>query len=257
MKRGYGVSAMINPAHVAPLAKAAEEAGHQTFWVNDISEANGLEQLARAQATTSTIRLGVGVLPVDRWDAQSIATAVRTNKLDPARLLIGIGAGNMHKGSLVAVQDVADGLRALTTSKVLVGALGPKMCALGGSHANGVLLNWLTPASITDLGGLTRTASLHPTEVIAYVRTAVDPAARARLEAEASSYEGYPSYKRHFDRMGVRAIDTTIFGDSDAITARFEAYGPVANEIVARAIAADDSLAAYLDVLHVASGQGA
>ena len=73
MNRGFGVSALVNPDIIAPLANAAEAAGYQTFWVNDVPDGNGLERLARAQQVTSRVRLGVGVLPVDRWSADTIA----------------------------------------------------------------------------------------------------------------------------------------------------------------------------------------
>ena len=83
MERGYGVSALINPDLIAPLARAAEAAGYQTFWVNDVPGGNGLEQLSRAQQVTSRIRLGAGVLPVDRWNAQSISDEIARLDLDP------------------------------------------------------------------------------------------------------------------------------------------------------------------------------
>ncbi|HET7056042.1 MAG TPA: LLM class flavin-dependent oxidoreductase, partial [Thermomicrobiales bacterium] len=151
MERGYGVSALVSPDLIAPLAQAAEADGYQTFWVNDVPGGNGLEQLAQAQAVTSGIRLGVGVLPVDRWSAEQIAAEVHRLRLDPERLLLGIGAGAMHKGSLDAIGNLASELIRLVPTRVLIGALGPKMCRLAGSAAHGVILNWLTPDAAADL----------------------------------------------------------------------------------------------------------
>jgi alkanesulfonate monooxygenase SsuD/methylene tetrahydromethanopterin reductase-like flavin-dependent oxidoreductase (luciferase family) len=82
VNRGYGVSALINQEMIAPLAQAAEKGGYSTFWVNDVPGGNGLEQLQRAQSATNSIRLGVGVLPVDRWSATSIADEVTRLKLN-------------------------------------------------------------------------------------------------------------------------------------------------------------------------------
>jgi alkanesulfonate monooxygenase SsuD/methylene tetrahydromethanopterin reductase-like flavin-dependent oxidoreductase (luciferase family) len=257
MERGYGVSALINPELIAPLARAAEAAGYQTFWVNDVPGGNGLERLSRAQQVTSQIRLGVGVLPVDRWNAQSISGEIARLLLNPERLVVGIGAGTLHKGSLDATAAVASDLISRVPAKVLIGALGPEMCRLAGSTAHGVLLNWLTPGAAEALAQLIRegaTAVGRPTpEIVAYVRTGADPIAQLRLEGEATAYEGYPSYARHFARMGVRAIETTVNGSSTEIDRRFLAYAPGTDEVVARAIAASDSLDDYLAVLRAAS----
>ena len=256
MHRGYGVSAMIAQEFVAPLAGAAENSGYQTFWVNDVDGGNGLEQLARAQAATSTIRLGVGVLPVDRWTAALVSETVSRLGLDRDRLLIGIGAGAMHNGSLDAVRSFAIALKAAAFPHVLIGALGPKMCALAGEVADGVLLNWVTPSAADALSALTRTASQSrgaTAEIISYVRTASDSAAESRLQRECAAYESYPSYKRHFDRMGARAIDTAVLGSAVSITAAVDAFVGITDEVVLRAIAADDSLAAYVNVMQAAT----
>ena len=257
MNRGFGVSALVNPDIIAPLANAAEAAGYQTFWVNDVPDGNGLERLARAQQVTSRVRLGVGVLPVDRWSADTIAGEIARLDLDPDRLVVGIGAGAMHKGSLDATAAVASELISHVRAKVLIGALGPKMCRLAGSGAHGVILNWLTPAAAEELALQTKEGAAavgRPMpEIIAYVRTAADPAAQSRLEREASSYEGYPSYARHFASLGVRAIETTVSGSSADIDRRFRAYASSTDEVVARAIAASDTLDDYMTVLRAAS----
>lgn len=257
MNRGYGVSSLVDHELIAPLAKAAERAGYDTFWVNDVPAGNGLEQLRRAQDATSRMRLGVGVLPVDRWDARAIASTVTELSLDPERLVLGIGAGALHRGSLDTTEHVAGQLLAQLPVRLLIGALGPAMCRLAGSAAHGVILNWLTPAAAAELSQLTRdgAASTGRTapEIVAYVRTAATPAAQAQLAQEAESYEGYPAYHRHFDRMGVRALDTAVNGTAAEINSRFEAYANTVDELVARAITRGNDLDDYLEVLHAAS----
>jgi len=257
MNRGFGVSALVNPDIIASLANAAEAAGYQTFWVNDVPDGNGLERLARAQRVTSRIRLGVGVLPVDRWRAETIAGEIARLDLDPDRLLVGIGAGGLHKGSLDATATVSSDLILRVRAKVLIGALGPKMCRLAGSGAHGVILNWLTPAAAEELALQTKQGAAavgRPMpEIVVYVRTSADPAAQSRLEREASSYEGYPSYARHFERMGVRAIETTVSGSSAEIDSRYIAFESSTDEVVARAIAASETLDDYMTVLRAAS----
>jgi len=256
LNRGYGVSALIDQELIAPLARAAEQGAYSTFWVNDVPGGNGLEQLQRAQAATSVIRLGVGVLPVDRWSADAIASDITRLCLDPERVVIGIGAGALHAGSLEATGTVARQLIERLPVRVLIGALGPAMCRLAGSGAHGVILNWLTPTAAAELGQLTRDGAAsvgRPVpEIVAYIRTAADPLAQDRLVNEASAYEGYPAYNRHFTRMGVSALETAVNGTAAAIDNRFEAYANAVDELVARAITAGDTLADYLTVLDAA-----
>jgi alkanesulfonate monooxygenase SsuD/methylene tetrahydromethanopterin reductase-like flavin-dependent oxidoreductase (luciferase family) len=257
LRRGFGISALVDKSLIAPLASAAEAAGYATFWVNDVPGANGLEQLQRAQAATNSIRLGVGVLPVDRWPGEQIVREVRRLNLDTERLAIGIGAGALHKGSLEATANVAGHLTDTLPVKVLIGALGPQMCQLAGASADGVILNWLTAQAATGLAARTRAGASESgkasTEVVAYVRTAANPAAQARLAAESAAYESYPAYARHFERIGSSALDTTVNGASGDIDYCFRGFAPAVDEVVARAIARGDSLADYLEVLNGAA----
>src|SRR3954453_851265 len=193
MNRGFGVSALIDRDFIPELAATAERHGYHSFWVNDVEGANGLEQLARAQTATTSIRLGVGVLPVDRWSNDEVNKMMSRLHLDPDRVTLGIGAGTLHQGSLEAVRSLAVELEASSSARVLIGALGPKMCALAGEVADGVLLNWVIPSVAKETGDLTiaaaSAAGRSKPEVTAYVRTAASPDAADRLDRESASYE--------------------------------------------------------------------
>lgn len=66
-KRGFGISAAATlSALIAPLAAAAEANGYDSFLVNDTPGSDGFEALRRAAEVTESIRLGVGVIPIDR-----------------------------------------------------------------------------------------------------------------------------------------------------------------------------------------------
>lgn len=258
--RGFGVSALITPDFVQPLAQAAELEGFSTFWVNDVPGGNGLEQLARAQAVTSRMLLGVGVLPVDRWSCDTIIREIDRLRLDPERLVLGVGSGARAVGALEATAAASLGLKAAGMPHVLVGALGPAMCELAGRDSDGVILNWLVPQAAPAMIQLVQAGAqaggrTDPT-FVAYVRTACHPAANEALRHEADSYQNYPAYARHFARMGVHAIDTIINGMREEISARFYAFPIEVDEVVARAIAQDDSLAGYLAVLSASSPLG-
>jgi alkanesulfonate monooxygenase SsuD/methylene tetrahydromethanopterin reductase-like flavin-dependent oxidoreductase (luciferase family) len=259
MHRGFGIAAAVNADWIGALASAAEAAGYATFWVNDVPGANGLEQLSRAQEATERIRLGVGVLAVDRWSSGAIIDEFRRLSLDPARTVIGLGAGQLRKGALDRTSQVAAELMGILPVRVLIGALGPQMCRMAGSAAHGVILNWVTPVAAIDSAELTREGAARVgrtrPEIVAYVRTATSPAAGQRLTREAEAYESYPAYARHFEAMGVRAIETTVNGPASVTGRAFAHFEPIVDEVVARAIAAEDTLEAYREVL-IASAPG-
>ena len=79
-----------------------------------------------------------------------------------------------------------------------------------------------------------------------YVRTAIVPGARARLEAETERYASFPNYAANFARMGVDAADTTI-RDASELAGALEAYTAAVDEVVLRAIVPDDTVEAYID----------
>ena len=66
-------------------------AGRDSFWVNDTPGADSLERLAAAACVTSRIRLGTGVIPLDRRPAGEIIARVRELALPTERLILGVG----------------------------------------------------------------------------------------------------------------------------------------------------------------------
>lgn len=253
-KRGFGVAGALDHAVIRAIAPAAEAAGIDTFWANDTPGGDGLAALAAAAAGTSRIRLAVGVIPVDRVPAAAIAARVAELGLPRERLLIGIGSGMAKIGAVDLVRNAARELRETYGLRAVVGALGPRMVEAGARDADGVLLNWLTPGAAAASAAGVR--AIEPgADVIAYVRVALGDAARERLEAEALRYEGYPAYAAHFERMGVRAIDTCVSATSDAgLRSGLAAFDGAVDEVVARAITADDSSEPYLRTLAAIAG---
>jgi hypothetical protein len=79
-------------------------------------------------------------------------------------------------------------------------------------------------------------------------------AAGRRLEGEALRYESIPQYGAHFERMGVRAIDTSVAGPTGAaIQAGLMAFDGIVDEVVVRAITAEDTPVAYLELARAAA----
>jgi alkanesulfonate monooxygenase SsuD/methylene tetrahydromethanopterin reductase-like flavin-dependent oxidoreductase (luciferase family) len=144
-RRGFGVAGALDQALVQIIAARVEQAGYDAFWANDTPNGDGLMALAAAAEVTSRVKLGVGVIPVDRQPADVILRKMRTLNLPADRVVLGIGSGGLRKGGLARVREAAQQLSEESGATVLVGALGPKMCRVAGEAADGVLLNWLTP----------------------------------------------------------------------------------------------------------------
>ncbi len=255
--RGFGVAGALPHDIIRVLAPSAEAAGYHTFWVNDTPHGDGLAALRVAADATAEIRLGVGVIPLDRQPADAIARRVAELELPQERVLLGIGSGN-PRGGLERVREGARLLEERVQASVVIGALGPRMCALAGECADGVLLNWLTPAYVAPSAAITdeaqREAGRPRSLILGYVRTVFGPGAREVFAEEAGRYATYPAYAANFDRMGTPAQQTAVVGDTrEAIQTGLAPFASGLDETVVRAIVGEESAGAYLALLEAAA----
>ncbi len=247
--RGFAVFAGVAPEIIRASAREAEARGFGSFWVNHPGPVDGLGALSQAGAETRRIDLGVGVVPLHTRGPEDIVDGVRRHALAPGRLLLGVGSPNPQ-----ALRRVREGVAAIRKSlqtRVVVAALGPKMCHLAGQVADGVLFNWLTPEYARRSADLVRAgaqaAGRPMPRTYAYVRVALGPGAGARLQEEGGRYAAIPAYGAHFERMGVKPVDTAIAASSPAdIKAGLAAWQGAVDEIVLRAIVAHDTTEDHL-----------
>lgn len=218
--RGFGVAAGL-PSEVArPLAGRCAELGYGSMWSNDHPGAKGLETLAEFGGAAPGLDLGVAVIALDRTPPEVIAADIERLGLDPARLWLGVGAGFSQKPLTQMRESLPDLREKLPGVRLVLAAMGPKMCALAGAEFDGVFFNWMTP----DFAASARQkveagasgAGRETPPVFGYVRTAVGPDAPERLAKEESFYRDlHPGYRNHFDRLaepegtvGVAAADS-------------------------------------------------
>ncbi len=206
-KRAFGVAAGLPEEVCAPLAAACEEYGYSSIWANDHPAAKGLDTLAEFAKGADGIELGVAVIALDRQGPEVIAADIERLGLDPSRLWIGVGAG-FSKKPLTFMSEQIGFLRAkLPGIRVVMAAMGPKMCALAGSEYDGAFFNWMTPdfaasARMKVEDGAAAAGHDAP-PVFGYVRTAVGDDATERLAKEESFYRDlHKGYRDHFDRLG-------------------------------------------------------
>jgi Luciferase-like monooxygenase len=149
-------------------------------------------------ASASTHR-GLGVtagldptMPLHRYQPTEIAVEIDRLRLDPARLWLGIGSGALSR-QIDALERAVAELRTLLpdTTRVMVAAMRPRLCRLGGAIGDGVLLNWMLPAQAARAREWVREGAAEQGRaapiVASYVRVALGPDARRRLHAERAS----------------------------------------------------------------------
>ena len=207
--RGLGVTAGLDAGLARELAARCEQLGYHSLWSNDEPSARGLDTLAQFAAATTKIELGVGVLPLHRYRPAEIATEIDRVGLDPARLWLGIGSGALPRQVNALERAVAE-LRTLlpAATRIMVAAMRPRLCRLGGAIADGVLLNWLPPGQAARArdwvheGAAARGRSAPI--VASYVRVAVGPDARRRLREEEGVYRTInEAHRTHFAALDV------------------------------------------------------
>ncbi len=250
MRVGIGVSEDLPIAEQQALARLVEERGFASLWTN---EAHGRDALLVCQSwaqATDMLEVGVGVAPIwTRTPAQLAMAAATVQEASGGRLLLGLGVshpatmnawhGADYRRPLTAAREALDLLSHLLTGgttdhagqvlasrrfdleitplppapRLYLGAMGPKMLALAGERADGVLLNWASPAEVKQAAARVRAAAAgsmggrRPSEVeiAAYVRVAVNDerdAARRALGREIARYCALPAYADHLARQG-------------------------------------------------------
>ncbi len=207
MSRGFGVAAGLDPEVARPLADRCAELGYASMWSNDHPGAKGLETLAEFAVASPEIDLGVAVIALDRTPPEAIAADVERLGLNPARLWLGVGAGFSEK-PLTRMRDSLPELRQrLPGIRLVLAAMGPKMCALAGAELDGAFFNWMTPEFAAQaqrqVAAGAREADRECPPIFGYVRTAVGPDAATRLAKEESFYRDlHDGYRNHFARLG-------------------------------------------------------
>ena len=188
------------------MAAHCEQLGYQSLWSNDEPAAPGLATLAEFAAATAKIQLGVGVLPLHRYQPAEIAGEVERLGIDPARLWLGIGSGALSP-QIDSLQRAVAELRSLLpeTTRVIVAAMRPRLCRLGGAIADGVLLNWMLPGQAGKARQWVREGATEHGQmalVASYVRVAVGPKASRRLREEEGFYRTVnEGHRKHFAAM--------------------------------------------------------
>ncbi|MCE2526275.1 MAG: TIGR03564 family F420-dependent LLM class oxidoreductase [Actinomycetia bacterium] len=257
------------PSDVVQDAFAAENAGFRAAWCNHFSRhMDALTMLAAAAAVTSRVELGVGVIPTYPRHPVALAQAAATvQELAGGRLVLGVGVSHrvvieaMHgldySSQLGHLREYLTILGALFTDgycsfegehyrvqaviqfpgtspvPLIVGAVGPAMCRLGGELADGVNTWMAGPRYIEDVvapkaaegAGVSGRSS---PRIVAGIPVALDPDQGRAREVAASTFAMYgmlPNYRRMMDRAGVEGpADVAITGDENTVRSGLQSF---------------------------------
>jgi alkanesulfonate monooxygenase SsuD/methylene tetrahydromethanopterin reductase-like flavin-dependent oxidoreductase (luciferase family) len=246
--RGFGIAAGLDAEVGRELAKRCESLGYASLWSNDHPAASGLETLALFAEAAERPDLGVAVLALDRHAPGDVAAKLEEVGIPPSRLWLGIGAG-FTKRPLGVVREGLAALREVLPqdARIVVAAMGPKMCALAGAEADGVFLNWMTPAKAAWARervheGAAEAGRSDPPPVFGYVRVAVGEGAAERLRKEESFYRQlHQGYIRHFEALGAPEGSVGIAAeDPTEVTEQLAEYDAI-DHVVVRALAHADA----------------
>jgi 5,10-methylenetetrahydromethanopterin reductase len=235
------------PEYVA-LARAAEAAGFAQLWVsNDLFLRSAPVILSAVAHATQRIELGTGILnPHTIHPAELAMLAGTMDELTGCRFNLGLGAGAADFLAWVGLADPApartmretiEGVRRLLqgdtlaadgrflrggadaylrfrpprTTPIYVGAMGPRLLALGGELADGVLPlllppeHYFTVRPLVEAGLARRATARGPLDLAAcvWVSVAEDGAAARRALAEKVAYYGQAFGDLIHERLGV------------------------------------------------------
>ncbi len=262
--RGLGITAGLDAGLARELAVHCEGLGYHSLWSNDEPDARGLDMLAEFGTATARIRLGVGVLPLHRHRPAQVAAEVDRLGIDPARLWLGIGSGALS-AQVEPLRRAVEELRTLLpeTTRIVVAAMRPRLCRLGGAVADGVLMNWMPPPQAARAREWVRegAAERDRTAPVAasYVRVALGRGARGRLLEEERFYRTInEGHRRHFAAMDVPAGSVGIAASqrSDLLEA-LAPYHSALDLTIVRLLAQAGSLRAVAEAAAPAIGPSA
>ncbi|MEK7861682.1 MAG: LLM class flavin-dependent oxidoreductase, partial [Chloroflexota bacterium] len=128
-------------ARLGDLGVEAASQGYTSLWTNAGTDYDPLA-LCLAWAMRTDARTGVSVVPIVRNPPAVLALAARSvHELSGGRFTLGIGSGSLTERPVAAVREYVELVRKSAPDVPLaIGALGPRMLGLAGTHAQAAAL---------------------------------------------------------------------------------------------------------------------
>lgn len=226
------IGASLNPGDDV---REVEELGFSTAWFSG-GPLENLSQLGDAVRSTERIRIGSGIIAVDRFSADAVKSFyAELEESHPGRFIAGLGGAHGAKPlrTLNAFLDELDG--SVPVGRRALAALGPRMLELARDRTAGAYPFLVTPEYVTQA----RAVLGDDTSLVVglFVIPVNDPAEAREIAAPSLSFLSGPGspYRSNFLRLGFteedidqvtdRFFDAVVaWGDPDKIAARVREY---------------------------------
>lgn len=225
------IGASLNPGDDV---REVEELGFPTVWFSG-GPLQDLSQLGDAVRSTERIKVGSGIIAVDRFGADAVKSFYAgLEESHPGRFIAGLGGAHGAKPlrTLNAFLDELDG--SVPVERRALAALGPRMLELARERTAGAYPFLVTPEYVTQARSLLGDdASL---VVGLFVIPASDPAQAREIAGPSLSFLSQAGpYRSNFQRLGFteddidqvtdRFFDAIVaWGDPEKIAVRAQEY---------------------------------
>ncbi|NOZ76345.1 MAG: LLM class flavin-dependent oxidoreductase [Euryarchaeota archaeon] len=157
MDFGLNINGNMDLEGLREAAQAAEEAGFSHIWVGESTAyLHPFPIMTACLEYTEDIRVGTGIISPKRTRRFHIQKAAATLKeVYGPRVMVGLAPGDRYglladciesAGVLAMLEETVRGLKEDDPElPVFLGASGPRLVALAGDAADGVLLNYVRP----------------------------------------------------------------------------------------------------------------
>lgn len=253
----------FNGIHFPELVRTADRCGYTDAWSYESFSTDAFAPIAAAAMLSDRMRFGCAIVPVFTRPAPLIAmSAVTVNELAGGRFVLGLGIstpnivenwmGVPFNKPVTQMRETVEALRAIFRGekvtmagakvkingfrldstithppKIYIGAQGARMLRLAGELGDGVIVNFITPETVSPMLDNTRdgmrAAGKDPAtlDVVCRIMCAVDEdegLARTLFRRALTSYVTVPQYNKFFREIGYEkeaatAIDSWNAGD--------------------------------------------
>ena len=236
----FGSLGVLGPAAVTDIARLCQATDYQSLWTVEATGTDAMTLLGAAAATAPGLALGTGIIPIQlRSPTLTAMTAATLQALNPeGDIYLGIGVSApgilgqhgqasatrplaMMREYVALLRDCLSGERVTFEGdyyqvkrfslgirqgerrpRIIMAALNPKMLALAGEIADGVLLNYLPVSHVGPSVEAVRSGG--PATIYAYVHACAGSldARRKSAKRDLFNYAMADGYAAMFSRAG-------------------------------------------------------
>jgi alkanesulfonate monooxygenase SsuD/methylene tetrahydromethanopterin reductase-like flavin-dependent oxidoreductase (luciferase family) len=215
-------SELYKPEEILEFAKSADSSKNIShIFFPDIPNAQeSIELCSVTLATTKQIKIGSGVLRLSEHDPIIFSRRIATIQwVSDNRFVLGIGTGSPGINPNQTIQEMFSILeeikkrfpgkfndQPITIPDVLVASLGSGIAIKSIGHADGLILNFCSPAYSEKLLSRVKNAGGKMKTIVCYVKifySEKDSTAERLLAEEFVKYDRLPQYHAMFEKDGV------------------------------------------------------